>query len=262
MKRKLYTLLVLSFLMMQGVLAEPAMLKIWHGDPIDIALPVGQTRLLHFSMPVSLPDSASYRRDVQLEYNQQLLAIRAKKPFKEHAITVLRSKDQQPITLHLHALEGAATSPLNIIIDPYVHSARPLENLSLSDWFRYGILSLYGPARLNPNPWHIGLLYRYASQPFNLSLAGEFISIPIATWYHDAWQLTAIKIKNMHDYPIDLDPHLLCVKGRAVSFFPYQHLAPYHHLGDESTVFLLSKQDAYAYLRKHCQGAINVQKNT
>jgi integrating conjugative element protein (TIGR03749 family) len=235
------------------------------GEPIKLALVVGQEVQLNFEQPLGrLGTPQSIKDKLQTQLIDQRLWLKATKTFKPTRVLVRSEQGELSVFL----LSASATASEQTI-QPYpikytVITEAKLPNQSNSksnnsnqqnsntkpalnyvDLTRFAAQSLYAPKRLikNINLIRIPINTKQAIRLFTCSTAltcnGNVLARPIATWQSPRLYISAILLKNTTQQQIVLDPRDLLGTWKAATFH-FNRLGKANSPEDTSVVYLVS----------------------
>jgi integrating conjugative element protein (TIGR03749 family) len=234
------------------------------GEPIKLALSVGQEVQLNFEQPLGrLGTPQSIKNKLQTQLIDQRLWLKASKAFKPVRILV-RSETGELSVFLLSANVGQQTIqayPIkyNVITEAKLpnqsnsksNSSNNQQNSSIKpalnyvDLTRFVAQSLYAPKRLleKINLIRIPINTKKAVRLFTCSTAlacnGNVLAHPIAAWQSPHLYISAVLLKNTTQQQIVLDPRDLLGQWKAATFH-FNRLGKANSPEDTSVVYLVS----------------------
>jgi integrating conjugative element protein (TIGR03749 family) len=241
------------------------------GEPIKLALSVGQEVQLNFEQPLGrFGTPQSIKNKLQTQLIDKRLWLKASKTFKPTRVLV-RSEQGELSVFLLSANVGQQTIqayPIkyNVITEAKLpnqnnsnsnnrsnskNSSSNQQNsstkpaLSYVDLTRFAAQSLYAPKRLleKINLIRIPINTKKAVRLFTCSTAlacnGNVLARPIATWQSPHLYISAVLLKNTTQQQIVLDPRDLLGQWKATTFH-FNRLGKANSPEDTSVVYLVS----------------------
>lgn len=234
--------LVALFLLLTSSVTASTTDLVWDKTPIPLDLEVGEERIVHFveSMSVGLP--ANLRSIVRVQSIGNSVYLLATESFERQRVLVRSTTDGSIVVFDLAAdLEPAGSKNV------YVRSAQSSANARTeSNGINYAVLTrfaaqfAYAPARLVQVPKGVFPV------PIPKMSRGLVRSLQVETELYAAWKtnsglyLTAIKITNTSDEPVEFHPRLLRGSWLTATFHHYR-LLPSGSGADQTLVYLVSR---------------------
>jgi integrating conjugative element protein (TIGR03749 family) len=224
----------------------------WRKIPIEIALPVGDERLLHFPEPVKVGLPPQLQTQLRLQSIEGTLYARANASFEATRVLVQGLESGQMYVLDLSAsVHGASTTAITVYrsddpgLGPATHS--PADQAEHTPWAspygyatltRFAAQQLYAPARLlAPLPAVVRVPVR--REAVLLVRGGAVTAEPLVAWRSGIHYLTAVQLTNTSDAPVTLDPREL--RGRwLTATFQHNRLQAAGSEADRTVVYLIA----------------------
>lgn len=234
--------LVALFLLLTSSVTASTTDLVWDKTPIPLDLEVGEERIVHFadSMSVGLP--ANLRSIVRVQSIGNSVYLLATEKFERQRVLMRSTTDGSIVVFDLAAGNEPAVSK-----NVYVRSAQSsADSRTESESLNYGVLTrfaaqfAYAPARLVQAPKGV------FSVPVPKSSKGLVRGLFVSTEPYAAWKtnsglyLTAIKITNTSNEPVELHPRLLRGNWLTATFHHYR-LLPNVSGADQTLVYLVSR---------------------
>lgn len=234
--------LVALFLLLTSSVTASTTDLVWDKTPIPLDLEVGEERIVHFadSMSVGLP--ANLRSIVRIQSIGNSVYLLATEMFERQRVLMRSTTDGSIVVFDLAAGNEPAISK-----NVYVRSAQSSANVhSESESLNYAVLTrfaaqfAYAPARLVQVPKGVFPV------PIPKSSRGLVRGLNVRTEPYAAWKtnsglyLTAIKIVNTSDEPVEFHPSLLRGRWLSATFHHYR-LLPNGSGADQTLVYLVSR---------------------
>ena len=208
--------------------AEPLQL-VYDGAPLAVTVNVGRERRLVFETPVRISAVPEAADALEPEIYGRNLLLLVNRPLTTRLHVQLA--DGQILPIDLHAVpEGAPERPLGIVraaaLEVAVTAAEPavpdgaLEEPqaapSYVDLVRHAAQQLYAPARLIDEQDLHAVPVRM--DPVRLLRWSQASTRPVAGWEQAGLYVTAVRVTNLQDAPVVLDPRRLVGRWRAAAF--------------------------------------------
>lgn len=257
-------------------LMDPSEHLVWQKIPLEIALPIGQERLIRFSQSVQFGyDTTILKEDMLSVQNVDgAVYLVAKKSFDAQRVFVRLKQSGELVLLNLSAKDGASHTPVDIIVpatdnnvnnttisinqtasasslttsaalttgDDESSGVRQNSPLSEIDLMRFAIQQLYAPKRLVTQPNCVVRVAMHTTRTVRLFSCDEVTAMPLISWRSGDLYVTAIELRNQRTRNIVLDPRKILGTWKATVFFPQICLKPCGNSKDTTTVFLISDQ--------------------
>jgi integrating conjugative element protein (TIGR03749 family) len=229
------------------------------GEPIKLALVVGQEVQLNFEQPLGrFGTPQSIKNKLQTQLIDQRLWLKATKTFKPTRVLVRSEQGNLSVFLLSANVSQQTVQPYpikyNIITEAKLPNQSNNNNqqnsntkpaLTYVDLTRFAAQSLYAPKRLikNINLIRVPINTKQAVRLFTCSTAltcnGNVLAHPIATWQSPRLYISAILLKNTTQQQIVLDPRDLLGTWKAATFH-FNRLGKANSPEDTSVVYLVS----------------------
>lgn len=224
---------------------------VWNRVPIPITLGVGADMERWVTFPsqmfIGIPSELEQLIRVQTVDNTSYFTALA--PFPKTRVVAEDRINGTVILLDVNAEEGQApAAPVEISlmqkqppVDRFLSGSeedveQPPDDVSL---VRYAAKQLYAPRRLVAQMAGVRRVYLDSAPINDLYRGGRVTAIPIASWRGvDRW-VTAVKLQNVSDGPVDLDPLALRGNWRAATF-QHGRLLANGNDADTTAVYLIS----------------------
>lgn len=268
----------LSLLASSAFCAHQFQTMVWKHIPLNISLPVGSEKIIHFPHSADLGIPSSINQDLTTQRQDGWMYITANKAFKPVRVEVRDNVTGQMILLNLSASKTGNTHNVTVIYPNKKASngkMHPLNtgvmqgSMAYKTMTQYAEQQLYAPKRLLKNPYGISLIKSYAingSVPksqwlYHFFIGGGVVAQPWASWYGGNVYVTAVLIKNLLASPLNLRRHLTSICGRisgvwkAVTYFPFAGkpwvLGRAGSESDHTVAFLISREP-FSQAIAHC----------
>lgn len=239
--------------------------KVWHHVPIDIELPVGRERILHFPHATDLGIPPTLLSKLSIQKNNGWYYITAKEAFEPTNVEAKDTVTGDIIFMHVSASPHGSDTGI-VIEDPQKTTENPSAKHHTDDVLsgemayviltRFAEANLYGERRLLQNPYGIQLVTSFVNDKgqvpqdkwfYSLFLDSSTVDIPWAEWQGGDVYVTAVLVRNQLSVPLNLRQNLTVLCGRlqdswqSVTFFPTWILGRSGQSDDTTTAFLVSK---------------------
>lgn len=207
---------------MEGTESPPPINRIvWNKTPIPLRLTLNQERLVHFPAPVKIGIPSTLEAALGILSVDGTVYWQAKAPFSPTRVQVQEVDSGRLYLLDVSAgKEGGENSPLTVTAPPTRASdssgqragnaktqdetaADPIDYITLT---RYAAQQLYAPARLIRDVPGIWPAQPPRRTPVPLVRGGMIEAIPVAAWRSRDYYLTAVRLRNLSDRPVIVDP--------------------------------------------------------
>ncbi len=234
--------LVALFLLLTSSVTASTTDLVWDKTPIPLDLEVGEERIVHFadSMSVGLP--ANLRSIVRVQSIGNSVYLLATEKFERQRVLMRSTTDGSIVVFDLAADAEPAVSK-----NVYVRSAQSSpdartesKGLNYAALTRFAAQFAYAPARLVQVPKGIFPV------PIPKSSRGLVRGLDVTTEPYAAWKtnsglyLTAIKLVNASNEPVEFHPRLLRGRWLTATFHHYR-LLPKESGADQTLVYLISR---------------------
>lgn len=225
---------------------------IWNRTPLPLGLQVGTERMITFPAPVRLgipPEIAPFVR-AQLVDRTAYLVTNA--PFSKVRIVAENPLNGTVILLDVSSLKTiAATAPVEIFLDkkserepiavrrPKTDDEEQLLEVDQVSLTRYAAQQLYAPRRLIKELPGVRQVQLDPSPVTGLYRNAKIKAEPVGGWRSPEHFVTAVKLTNTGEAPVDLDPRNLRGQWRTATFQHTRILAAGNE-EDTTVVYLIS----------------------
>jgi integrating conjugative element protein (TIGR03749 family) len=225
---------------------------IWNRTPLPLGLQVGTERMITFPAPVRLgipPEIAPFVR-AQLVDRTAYLVTNA--PFSKVRIVAENPLNGTVILLDVSSLKTiAATAPVEIFLDkkserepiavrrPKTDDEEQLPEVDQVSLTRYVAQQLYAPRRLIKELPGVRQVQLDPSPVTGLYRNAKIKAEPVGGWRSPEHFVTAVKLTNTGEAPVDLDPRNLRGQWRTATFQHTRILAAGNE-EDTTVVYLIS----------------------
>lgn len=237
----------------------PVKRKVWNKYPIPIGLPINRERLVSFNAPVRLEmpnalDESKLRTQIVAENNSSTVYWTAQAPFDVQRVQVqdidsgnvylldLKAQpqyvdtDRIEVTLPTNtATQAASPTQATATAEADNQTGQP-DYVSLT---RMAAQHLYSPERLLTVPDGVYQAPVRQSPTHGLFRGGKIEATPIIAWRTEVIYITALKLKNLDQSQVELDPRAL--RGRwLTATFQHNLLLPNGNNRDTTAAYLIS----------------------
>jgi integrating conjugative element protein (TIGR03749 family) len=221
---------------------------VWTKVPIALSLPVGKERMVTFPGDVRAgvpPGLADVLRTQSVDGTVYWLA---RKPFPPTRIQVQEIDSGRVYLLDLRAENDATgTMPVEILVRSRIPQGTEDPTPAASDSERAGYVSLtryaaqqmYAPRRLLRDPPGVYRAPLRVKRAVAIVRGGAIEATPLATWRGGDLYVTAVKLRNVTNAPIALDPRELRGQWLAATL-QHARLLPHGDEADTTCVYLIS----------------------
>lgn len=233
-------------------LSDTPVRLIWNRAPLPLGLQVGTERLITFPAPVRLgipPDIAPLLR-VQVVDRTAYIVTSA--PFNKARIVAENPVNGTVILLDVTALKsGAASAPVEIFLDrkserdavsarrTKIDDEEPVAEVDKVSLTRYAAQQLYAPRRLIKELQGVRQVQLDLRPVAGLYRNALIKAEPVGGWRSPDFFVTAVKLTNTGQSPIELDPRNLRGDWRTATFQHTRILAAGNE-EDTTVVYLIS----------------------
>ena len=259
---KMFTRLfvILTFIITQSAFAQSAKRMIYRGDPLKVALGVGEERRLTFPdtklVWADVKDKLKPKLDVQIVGKN--LYFKAKDQFKSTRIIVGEDGGSKVYLLDVMATAKKVGNQRLVVVvgeDRFAVADKdkkvipesviaPLKRRStpgagFKTLLQYAAREVYAPERLRSKT--VGMHREFINKrpTYHLYRGNEIHTQAVVAWRSGGLHVSAIKVQNRTKKYLALDPRLLRGKWKSALFYRSQ-LAPIGSPQDTSTLFLIS----------------------
>ena len=236
---------------------QPINRVVWNKTPIPLRLTLNQERLVHFPAPIKVGIPSTLEAALSILSVDGTVYWQAKAPFSPTRVQVQEVDSGRLYLLDVSAdKEGGGNSPLTVTAPSTRASERsgqragtaqaqdettadPIDYITLT---RNAAQQLYAPARLLHDVPGIWPAQAPRRTPAPLVRGGAVEAIPVAAWRSRDYYLTAVRLRNLSDRPVILDPrHDL--RGAWLSATPHHtRLLPHGDEADTTALYLISER--------------------
>jgi len=244
-------LVCLSLLPLSAVGDPETVRVLWRKAPVPVRLKVGAERLVTFPEDVRVGVPAGLDGVLRTQSVAGVVYWRAEKPFPPHRIQVQGLMSGKVWLVDLSADEQAPTDPMEIL-DPALEKSqrqlspdqgktarrrpKPLGYVALT---RLAARRLYAPKRLWRTPRGVRRVAVDRTPVPALIRLARIEAVPAASWRSGRITVTAVRLRNLEPFPVELDPRHLRGNWLAATF-QHNRLQPAGEIGDETAVYLIS----------------------
>lgn len=212
--------------------------------PVQVVLPVGDEKIITFGQDVQL----GLDRNQLPESTLQVLIVgksaylKANADFKKQRI-LAKLESGQVMILDLQAnLKGTPNELIVLQEKTKQHGTNPQnDDVDAVTLTRFAVQQLYAPKRLLSNPHQIMRTAMHTNKSITLFDA-RTKALPLAQWQYGSLYVTALKIKNLTNLPVQLDPRIIIGDFKAATLYPKTSLTPVTQPGDSTTLFLVASK--------------------
>lgn len=221
---------------------------VWNKVPIPLSLPVGKERIVTFPHDVRAgvpPGLADALRTQSVDGTVYWLA---RKPFPVTRIQVQEVDSGRVYLLDLRAESDAiSTAPVQILLRASVSQDRDdsttatpdAERVDYVSLTRYAAQQMYAPKRLLRDPPGVHRASLRVKHAVALVRGGAIEATPLGSWRGGDLYVTAVKLRNITNRPIVLDPRELRGQWLAATL-QHGRLLPHGDEADTTCVYLIS----------------------
>lgn len=245
---------------------HPVSRVIWNKTPIPLRLTLNQERLVHFPTPVKIGVPSTLNAVLSILSVDGTVYWQANAPFSATRVQVQEVESGRLYLLDVSAdKQGGENGPLTVTAPsapaPDSRSQRagnapahdettadPVDYITLT---RYAAQQLYAPVRLIREVAGIWPAQPPRRTPVPLVRGGAVEAIPVAAWRSRDYYLTAVRLRNLSDRPVILDPgHDL--RGTWLSATPHHtRLLPHGDEADTTALYLISEHPFNEIIREN-----------
>lgn len=232
--------LIILMLSMITVRAEHVQ---WDKTPIQVALPVGEERMIHFEHPLSFSYDEGLLGDaLQVASVAGTLYLKASDHF-DLARTEVKLLDGTIVLLDLEAKHAAPSTPLSILMpseDDALLDVSEHRTVGMVALTRHAIQHLYAPKRLLTSNSAIMRTPMQTTRLVAIYPFDDVKAMPLASFKDAQHYVTAVLLRNQSNKPVDLTAEDFRGDFKAMAFYPSTNLAPQGELLDTTTVFIVT----------------------
>lgn len=230
---------------------------VWNKTPIPLRLTPHQERLVHFSAPVKIGLPSTLEAALSILSVDGTVYWHAKTTFPPTRVQVQEVDSGRLYLLDVSAEQrGGENTPLTILAPPTrapdsrgprsrpaqapeETAVDPIDYVTLT---RYAAQHLYAPVRLIQDVPGIWPAQPPRRTPVPLVRGGAIEAIPVAAWRSRDYYLTAVRLRNLSDRPVILDPRY-DVRGTWLAATPHHtRLLPHGDEADTTALYLISER--------------------
>ena len=241
----IFVLCTLSIQAAFGESAAPQRLT-WKEQPLSVVLSVGEERMLHFTVPVSVGVPAGLDRLLRAQTVNGTIYLLANAAFPKTRILVREIDGGRVYLLDINAGEaGGHTAPITIVVDETMDAPAPsgredTRYVGYVGLTRFASQQLYAPLRLLAN--ERGIVRQPVRQEAIRLVPGDAVTAtPLAAWRSGPLYVTAVRLTNKLKKARVLDPRTLRGQWLAATF-QHARLLPAGDEADTTAVYLISSQ--------------------
>jgi integrating conjugative element protein (TIGR03749 family) len=233
-------------------IADTPVRMIWNRTPLPLGLQVGTERMITFPAPVRLGIPSEIAPFVRAQLVDRTAYIVTSAPFNKARIVAENPVSGTVILLDVTALKsGAASAPVEIFLDkktereaiavrrPKSDEEEPAAEVDQVSLTRYAAQQLYAPRRLIKELPGVRQVQLDLSPVTGLYRNAKIKAEPVGGWRSPEHFITAVKLTNMGESPVELDPRNLRGGWRTATFQHSRILAAGNE-EDTTVVYLIS----------------------
>lgn len=220
---------------------------VWDKTPIKLTLRVGRERRVSFPVDVRVGVSPALADVLRTQSVDGTVYWLATKTFPTTRVQVreidsgrvylldLQAKDNEggntPVEIHFRTSASDSDGS-----DSPEDTAERLDYVALT---RYAAHQMYAPKRLLRDPPGVFRARLNVKKPVPLVRGGTVEALPLAAWRGGGLYVTAVKLRNITNGPVTLDPREL--RGQwLTATFQHARLLPHGDEADTTCVYLIS----------------------
>ena len=220
---------------------------VWTKAPIALSLPVGKERMVTFPGDVRAGVPPGLGDVLRTQSVAGTVYWLARKPFAATRIQVQEIDSGRLYLLDLRAESDATNiAPVEIVVRPSTpkdpDSPTPTTDSARVDYVgltRYAAQQMYAPKRLLRDPPGVHRAPLRIKRAVALVRGGAIEATPLATWRGGELYVTAVKLRNVTNAPVALDPRELRGQWLAATLH-HARLLPHGDEADTTCVYLIS----------------------
>lgn len=236
---------------------------LWQGDPLVIALPLGQEKRMVFSEKVSVDLKGSLTTDqLKLLNNDKSLYLTVLKSFPITRIFVTLKESGEVILIDLKVDDHATNSTQYIDVRHKTQITNTVINNSLVkdttyvDLIRFSWQQTFAPERF------IKQFPQYQRYPMHtrkfvsgLVYGDKVIAFPQASWLSGNRYATVVSLRNKYKHPTSIDIRKdLCGAWNAAVIYPRSQLQSNGDIQKDSTTLFLISKEPFGKVIQVCYG--------
>ena len=239
---------VLCLLSIQAAFAESAAPQrlTWKEQPLSVLLSVGEERMLHFPVPVSVGMPVGLERLLRAQTVNGTVYLLANVAFPRTRILVREIDAGRVYLMDISAGEGGGhTAPISIVVDETIDAGarsghEDTGRVGYVGLTRFASQQLYAPLRLLATERGI-VRQPVRQEPIRLVPGDAVAATPLAAWRSGSLYVTAVRLTNKLKKAQVLDPRTLRGQWLAATF-QHARLLPAGDEADTTAVYLISSQ--------------------
>lgn len=216
-------------------------------QPLDITIPIGIPIEMRFPEPVEFGVPSSIQDLLHIENVASTVYLTAAAPFSDSTVLVKLLHSDSPIVLRLSSSTDE-TGPQTYSIKASQRKETRSNSTVRSpvELTRFAAQQLFAPKRLVPdlrNVVRVGIV----REPINLVRHPDVQSNALVSWSSGSLHVTAVKLTNLSQVSIDLNPEDFRGTWRTAGYH-HSRLLPLGTDGDTSVVYLVSDKPFHSAL--------------
>ena len=220
---------------------------VWDKTPIKLTLRVGHERRVTFSGDVRVGVSPALADVLRTQSVDGTVYWLATKTFPATRVQVREIESGRVYLIDLQAEEKeGGDAPVEIRVrtsasdaDDSVSGEDTAERLGYVALTRYAAHQMYAPKRLLRDPPGVFRARLNGKKPVPLVRGGTVEALPLVAWRGGELYVTAVKLRNITDAPVTLDPRELHGQWLTATF-QHARLLPHGDEADTTCVYLIS----------------------
>jgi integrating conjugative element protein (TIGR03749 family) len=233
-------------------IADTPVRLIWNRTPLPLGLQVGTERMITFPAPVRLGIPPEIAPFVRAQLVDRTAYIVTSAPFNKARIVAENPVNGTVILLDVTALKtGTASAPVEIFLEkksereavamrrPKFDDEEPDAEVDQVSLTRYAAQQLYAPRRLIKELPGVRQVQLDLSPVTGLYRNAKIKAEPVGGWRSPDHFVTAVKLTNTGESPVELDPRNLRGGWRTATFQHSRILAA-GNAEDTTVVYLIS----------------------
>lgn len=231
------------------VVAEQTEKIKWDRKPISITLPLNKERMVIFPNDVRVNVPSSIRHQLRTISNDGIIYWQADAPFEKQRVKVQLINSGKVIMIDLAASEKRTkTTAIEVLIKTKAvrggSASKEAATYSLDyvQLTRLAAQSLYSPERLISIPSGVSRSQLEVNNEIDTLIRGHIIkATPMVSWQYNGTYVTAVKLQNMTNNTVILDPRDIRGHWESATF---QHvtLEEAGTTQDTTSLYLISKR--------------------
>jgi integrating conjugative element protein (TIGR03749 family) len=228
----------------------------WNKTPIKLVLSVDQERQLRFPAAVRVGVPPPVEASLRTQSVDGTVYLIARQAIDTTRVMVRETGSGRTYLLDIHAVkEGGSSQPVEIFVPGSSHpeglatdaeTTAPARTFGYVKLTRFAAQQMYAPKRLLYEPSGVSRV-PLTDEAIKLVRGATVEATPLISWHAGALYLTAVKLTNITDQPLVLDPRRL--RGRwLTATFQHARLFPAADEADTTCVYLISTRPFEASL--------------